>query len=364
MKGLLALLSLAVVILIAGCNLSVGVVDNPPQATNTQINPVVERPTTQAQPATKTPQVSPTSIAIQPTNTTACITRTDWPAYQVAVGDTIGQIASRTGTSAAALTQANCLTNANLISVGQTLRIPRQPLPPTVVPPTVEPTKVTQQLGSINISKYLWADAGNYVLPGGESIKLTWEGGPADAIRTDFFTRASNGAMILISTDTNPSDGLSTIWLAPINLTAELTASAIRPDGSSVTPIFRPSVSVLDPNAPNNALTLNTYLSFTNEIYTIKPGQAEVVLWNTAPQAATHVDFVFSPADHSAARPLGSVTNLLNGAAISATFNAGDFGVISAEAFLKDGTHLYFAKPISISAPAPAEAIPEATAAQ
>ncbi len=364
MKGLLALFSFTVVILLAGCNLSVGIVDNPPQPTNTQISPVVERPTTQAQPPTKTPQVSPTLIAIQPTNTTACVPRTDWPTYQVAVGDTIGQIAARTGTAAAALTQANCLTNANLISVGQTLRVPRQPLPPTVLPPTAEPTKVTQQLGSINISKYLWADAGNYVLPGGESIRLTWEGGPADAIRTDFFTRASNGAMTLISTDTNPSDGLSTTWLTPINLTAELTASAIRSDGSSVTPIFRPSVSVLDPNAQSNALTLNTYLSVANEIYTIKPGQAEVILWSTAPQAASRVDFVFSPADRSGARPLGSVINLLNGAAISATFNAGDFGVISAEAFLKDGTHLYFAKPITISAPAPAEATPEATVAQ
>jgi hypothetical protein len=263
--------------------------------------------------------------------------------------------------------QANCLTNANLISVGQALRVPRQPTPPTVLPPTIEPTRATQQLGSISVSPYLWADAGNFALPGGASIKLIWDGGPADSIRTDFFLRAPNGTMTLISTDTNAADGLSTTWLAPIGFTGELTASALRPDGSAVTTAFRPSVSVLDPNSPNNALTLNTYLRVENNTYILKPSQPEVITWAAAPALATRVEFTFSPADHSTSRSLGSVTDVHNGASVNATFNAGDFGVLSAEAFMKDGSHLYFAKTITISAPTPeppAETTAEATQAQ
>ncbi len=348
----------------AGCNLSVNIIDNPAPTlpTATRSNAIVERPTNRPPTLTALP-LTPT--VAQPTAVPACTPRTDWLLYTVATGDTLGRIAVRAGTSTATLIQANCLANANLITVGQSLRVPRQPTPPTVIPPTVELTRAVQQIGSIGITKYLWVDAGNFALPGGESIAVTWDGGPADALRTDFFQRATNGSMTLIGSDTNPANGLSTLWLAQVNFTGELTASAIRPDGSTVTPAFRPSVSVIDPNSPNNALTLNTYLRVENDTYILKPDQPEIITWKTAPPLATHVDFTFSPADHSAPRSLGSVTNLQNGASVNATFAAGDFGILSAEAFLRDGTHLFFARPITISAPAaqpPVETTAEATA--
>ncbi len=360
MKGKLVILIL-VLLAAAGCNLSVNVIDNPPpqQPTNTQPSAIVERPTQHAATTTPLPTV-PT--VVQPTPIPSCTPRNDWPQYTVVVGDTLGRIAVRTGTTAAALTQANCLANANLISVGQSLRVPRQPTPPTAVPPTVIPTRVAQQIGSINISKYLWADAGNYVLPGGESIRLTWDGGPADALRTDFFQRANNGSMTLIGSDTNPADGLYVLWQAPSGFLGEVTATALRSDGSSATTLYNPSISVIDPNSNTNAITLNTYLRVENGAYFLKPNQPEVISWVAAPLAATHVDFTFSPGDHSAPRALGSVTNLINGASITATFSAGDYGILSAEAFLRDGTHLFFARPITINVPAVVEVTVEPTA--
>jgi LysM repeat protein len=45
--------------------------------------------------------------------------------YTVRSGDTLGSIASRNGTSVSAIVQANRLTNANLIRIGQTLVIPK-----------------------------------------------------------------------------------------------------------------------------------------------------------------------------------------------------------------------------------------------
>jgi len=365
MKKIFVLLML-IVIVSAGCNLAVNIVDNPaPSPSPTRSQPVVELPTNRPPTSTSQP---PTVTVVQPTPIPNCTPRADWPTYIVVAGDTLGRVAVRAGTSTAALIQANCLTNANLISVGQVLRVPRQPTPPTPIPPTAAPTAATaQQLGSIGISLYLWADAGNFVLPGGSKETITWDGGPADALRTDFFQRAANGSLTLIGSDTNASDGLSTTWLAPINLTGELTASAIRPDGSTVTPAFRPSVSVTDPNSVNNAITLNTYLRVENDTYILKPNQPEVVMWAAAPPVAVRVDFTFSPSDHSASRLLGSVTDLHAGASVNATFTAGEFGIVSAEAFLRDGTHLFFARTIAISAPAPeatAEPTAEATAAQ
>lgn len=58
---------------------------------------------------------------------TACTPRADWPLYTVVAGDTLASIARRTGTSIAALTAANCLADTNVISAGQSLRVPALP---------------------------------------------------------------------------------------------------------------------------------------------------------------------------------------------------------------------------------------------
>lgn len=57
-----------------------------------------------------------------------CSIRTDWQLYTVVSGDTLSQIAQRSGTDLNTLSTANCLKDANAISVGQALRVPSMPV--------------------------------------------------------------------------------------------------------------------------------------------------------------------------------------------------------------------------------------------
>lgn len=103
----------------------------PPTSATVIINTAAATATRPTSTATNT--LAPTR---QPTSplppTVACTPRTDWPIYIVTVGDTVSSIASRSGTTTSALATANCLSNPGLISVGQQLRVPRQPV--TVTP--------------------------------------------------------------------------------------------------------------------------------------------------------------------------------------------------------------------------------------
>ncbi len=84
-------------------------------------------PTSTSQPATSQAQVN---LPTANTNST-CTKRTDWIVYTVKQGDTLGQIAGRVGSSTSELTQSNCLENANILTVGQQLYVPRQASPNT-----------------------------------------------------------------------------------------------------------------------------------------------------------------------------------------------------------------------------------------
>ncbi len=366
MKGKFVLFML-MLLASAGCNLSVNVVDNPqPSPTSTQPNAVVERPTIKSVTATSAPA---TVTPIPPTLVPNCTPRADWPLYKVVTGDTLGRIAVRAGSSTAELIQANCLTNANLISVGQSLHVPRQPTPPTAIPPTITPTLAVQNIGSISVSPVVTGDAGNFQLNRGTTITVKWDGGPANAIRTDFFRRGYDGSSSLIGSDNSTSDGLSTTWIAQPGFQGTITASAIRADGSHIEPYFVPNVYVNDPNNPDNAVMLNTYLRIEGDTYFVRANQSIVLTWKGAPRTDQRVDFKFSPADRTK-QPytLGSDTNLADGlATIIVTFAPGDLGIISAESYRSNGqggeTRSTFAKAVTISASAP-EATAEATVAQ
>lgn len=69
-----------------------------------------------------------------------CYVRTDWPIYVVQVGDTLLRVAQRTGSTVTELAYGNCLPNANLVYVGQQLRVPRLPqtAPPSQVTVTIQ----------------------------------------------------------------------------------------------------------------------------------------------------------------------------------------------------------------------------------
>lgn len=86
------------------------------------------------------PVVVPQPIGIVQPTRTGCVPREDWTfRYTVPFGDTLSGIAARIGISTAALAEGNCITNANILSVGQVIRTPRQV--PYFVYVTRTPTK-------------------------------------------------------------------------------------------------------------------------------------------------------------------------------------------------------------------------------
>ncbi len=89
------------------------------------------------------PTLTPTpflSATPQPTSAPACTPRTAWPTLTVSPGDTLFGIALRVGSTVDELVAANCLGNANTITVGQRLYVPNVPPPPPVATATPQPS--------------------------------------------------------------------------------------------------------------------------------------------------------------------------------------------------------------------------------
>lgn len=164
---------------------------------------------------------SPTATHTPPVN--ACNPRTVWQVYRVIAGDTLARIASRTGSTVAELAQANCLIDANRIEVGQQLYVPQIPAPPAPSQPQQPPTQdmILTYQGSINISSYIQADAGNYQLRIGETITLLWVGAPEPVGNAVFYIVDAAGIRTEIGRDINRHDGWSVQWTVPAGLNGQ-----------------------------------------------------------------------------------------------------------------------------------------------
>lgn len=105
------------------------------------VPPPITLPTnTPALPVTST--LPPVTLDLPPTLTsTPCAPRADWTeTYTIQAGDTLFSIAQQYGLSLAQLQTGNCVTDANAIFAGQTLRVPI--VPPTSTPILETPTRV------------------------------------------------------------------------------------------------------------------------------------------------------------------------------------------------------------------------------
>jgi LysM repeat protein len=110
--------------------------------------PTLEPPTLTPYPLeTESPTISPTAdlfVSIPnlhgaetptPTSTQQCAPRKDWKlTYTVQRDDALARIADLYDTTVQALVEGNCLSNPNLIVIGQTLRVPgeSQPIVPAI----------------------------------------------------------------------------------------------------------------------------------------------------------------------------------------------------------------------------------------
>lgn len=128
--GSLLALTVALVLMVSGCNL-IRFIDDVSDEDGTPIAEEVTPTYTPTATHTATPSPTPT-LTITPRP--GCVVRADWFNYVVQPGDTLSRIAQRVGLSTSALVQGNCLANANLIFVGQVLKVP------VILPPTATPT--------------------------------------------------------------------------------------------------------------------------------------------------------------------------------------------------------------------------------
>jgi LysM repeat protein len=83
--------------------------------------------------ATTTPMISPSP--------TPCVVSAPggWVAYHIQIGDTLSNLAARGGITLAELMTANCLTNPNLVVVGQQLHLPISSTISTAIPTAEQP---------------------------------------------------------------------------------------------------------------------------------------------------------------------------------------------------------------------------------
>lgn len=143
-----------------------------------------------------------------------CQLQSGWPVYVVQPGDTLGTIAQATGSTVNSLTSANCLSNPDLLSVGQRLRVPRLPLPPTITPPSTQPGVLIA--GKINFSESVAVVGDNVTLPAGKTITLSYSQAAAAITSVAFVLRSPNGAVGgVIGGDNNLNDGASILWAVP-----------------------------------------------------------------------------------------------------------------------------------------------------
>ncbi len=117
----------------------------------------------------------------------ACTPRSDWAfTYTVVPGDTVASLARRTGTTVDMLATGNCLANANLIYVGQVLRVPvsPQPLPATakriVFPAGATTVAVQGRIAANGIDRWVLRALGGQTLSAqlafsaGQGVLVVW----------------------------------------------------------------------------------------------------------------------------------------------------------------------------------------------
>lgn len=160
-------------------------------------------------------------------SSTQCTPRTDWTLYTVVAGDTLGTIAERVGSTTAALAQANCLTNLDLVSVGQPLRVPVLPAPPN-------PQPVSR---SLTINPTYDDNGGWLIVAPGSTVTITWAGLPASVSKVDFYIippgTGTFDARTSMGIDTNLADGASVTWAIPAEgVMAHIEAAAYLANGS------------------------------------------------------------------------------------------------------------------------------------
>jgi LysM repeat protein len=281
---------------------------------------------------TNTPEATITSA---PATSAPCTRRTDWIAYRAQAGDTLGSLATRTGSTISILAAANCLTNVNLIEVGQLIYVPRTPSTVTPGPtPTRTPGGVLPSIQGVLVQPATVQGGQFQVLPGNVTVTAI---GVANAVKVTFYIAPTSTVSnpTVLGEDTNLADGASIVWSVSdqefsVNIWATATSSTNQTAQAAPIAVVR-----LKPPAPPKIGVLTiTPSTFESGVYKVKPGP--VVVSVSGVQDAVRVRFYY--AAHSGTTiVLGEDTNLADGVGITWNVPSAAAGDVYAEAINSAG---------------------------
>jgi murein DD-endopeptidase MepM/ murein hydrolase activator NlpD len=281
--------------------------------------------------ASITPITFPTQVPV----VVPCNPRNDWLLYTVQAGDALSSIAARSGTTTNALIEANCLANANLIMVGQKLRVPNVP---TTVTPAVTKTSTpgtAQQPGGlptisgVTVEPASRSSSGQYLVGlGTVTVKAL---GVTNATRVTFYLALTGSSPTILGDDANLLDGASAPWtILSRDIQAQVWAVAANDAGqvkqsAAIAVIYGESIA---PVVGPLSITPATTDAARPGVQLVKAGAVLVSV--SGVQNATKVSFYFvSSTQGSSPSLLGEDSNLADGAAIIWNVTGGASGLSS-----------------------------------
>ena len=232
-----------------------------------------------------------------------CYVRSDWLSYLVVAGDTISNLAQRTNSSISALSQGNCLSNPNAISVGQLLRVPQIPAPritPTpkfVVGQQIQVTPAGHDLRVRSQPGTGFAVVGQLV----QGLCVTVTSGPAQANGYTWWRIAGPRGLNGWAAE----GSISEVWLS-----AQYTECAPINPGPIPDPIV--TFNCLDPRwkvVGSNFVSISPSLSFNNGCYQIATGATVTISWPGAPTSQLSQVTFYRRSDNSTRADVIGVDN-------------------------------------------------------
>lgn len=290
-------------------------------------------------------------------NTIPCAIRTDWPIYTVQAGDTLSRIAQRVGTTTNVLVSANCLSNANLISVGQGIRVPQLPPPPTVapIPPTITPIIPTPgapvfKYAPIPTDEYLHR-INDLVATADPFIMLVTEVLGAQYVRF-MVQNTQTGQVTHIGEQSNPN-GTGGGWLSyHIGYTfpapgqyifyAVARTGSVETTSANTIAIYNPDMApIFSDQRIDTPPVIEPNVSYENGMYELEPGATVNFSWPDAPTDAERIVYTLTPTGTGTAIAMAVIatdTTPADGVPVEwQVTGTGLWGHFQASAYMPDG---------------------------
>lgn len=295
--------------------------------------------------ATSLPTAIPSPTSIPPT-VFNCTPFTSWPTIVIQAGDTLADIAARTGSSVDQLAQANCLTDPGLIYAGQPLYVPvlpatRTPIPTTTPQATVNPNApvFTQPL---TVNQH-WIRGDGKAVTYYASVRVTVDV-VTNASHVNFYVNsAGGGSAVFIGQDVDPWDGAFVDYSFPgpgeYTFQARAVNEHMEISSNSFTVVYDPNF-VPPGESQFNRLDFIPHISYADGWFQLQGGTTITISWPSAPVGATRVEFRLAPTGTGTGpgQLIGQDLNPSDGTLITWAVPNGLSAHVEATAFMPDGS--------------------------